>query len=78
VSAENLAVFFAEEDFDKAFSVANCLGFSDGLEGEFTDFVIDAFFLEGAFGFTNRGNFWVSVGAAGEVFDRLRSVAFNE
>lgn len=78
VGSEHFAVFFAEEEFDEAFGFTAGLGFPEGLVGELTDFVFDAFFLEGAFGLTDGSDFGVAIGAAGEVTDALDGGAFNE
>ena len=66
VRTEDLAVRFAEEDLDETFALANGKGFAAGQEGEFSDFVFEAFFLRGTFGQTDAGHLRLAVGAAGE------------
>ena len=78
VSAENFAVFFAEEEFDEAFGLAAGLGLAEGLVWEPADFVFDAFFLESPFGFSDGGNFRIAIGATGELLDAFHGVAFHE
>ena len=66
VRAEDFAVGFAEEDFDKAFAFADGKRFAAGHEGEFSDFELEAFFFGGALGQADAGHLWFAVGAAGE------------
>ena len=60
-------MLFSEDEFDKTFGVSGGLGLAAGSVRELADLVIDAFFLKCAFGFANRGDLWVAVGAAWEV-----------
>ena len=62
-------MFFSEDEFDKAFGVSRGLGLAAGGVRELANLVIDALFLKRAFGFANRGDLWVAVGAAWEVAD---------
>ena len=75
VGTEDFAVGFAEDDFHEAFAFADGKGFAAGHEGEFADFVFEAFFFGGAFGESDAGHLRFAVGAAREDGDFARGFA---
>jgi len=78
VSAENLAVFLAEQDLHEAFGLAAGLGFAKCLIREFADLVFDTFFLEGTLGLAHGSDLGIAIGAAREVSNTLDGRAFDK
>ena len=77
MGAENFPIFFTEEDLNKAFCLAACLCFSEGLVWEFTDFIFNTFVLKSTLGFTNGSNFGTSTNGTrvlGNQYDVLKVV----
>jgi hypothetical protein len=67
VSAEQLAVFRVEDEFDEAFGFTGGQCAAAGAEGEFTDFDLAVFGSQFLFGSTHGGDLGVRIGAGGDV-----------
>ena len=75
MGTEQFAVFLAVKELGEAIGLTRGDRLANGDEGDLADIVFDAGFLERAFGFADRGDLRVAVGAAGEIGDLARFVA---
>ena len=66
VRAEDFAVRFADEEFNKSFAFADRQGLATGEERELANLILEPLFFRSTLGQTDAGDLRLAVGAAGK------------